>query len=133
TKNKTKPVIRNVMIALITLPNANVTPFVGDQSRIESAPSKSEVPVIIATNQPISGVIKPCTTWFTMLVNALPITTPTARSKTSPRMMNSLNSLIMNDPPFFYLSLVYRKIKNKKTIYAFSRLFLLIKNIYAIL
>ncbi|MBK4815493.1 hypothetical protein CU026_2305 [Enterococcus faecium] len=41
--------------------------------------------------------------------------------------------MIMNDPPFFYLSLVYRKIKNKKTIYAFSRLFLLIKNIYAIL
>lgn len=49
----------NVMIALITSPKAKVTPLVGNQSKIEGAPYRSEVPVTIATIQPTSGVISP--------------------------------------------------------------------------
>ena len=45
--------------------------------------------------RPIGGMITFSTSEVTILPKAAPITTPTARSTTLPRMANSLNSLII--------------------------------------
>ena len=81
------------MTELITVPNLNVEPEIVT-SRTDSMPARSPPPDRRPTAMPMSGVIKPSTIPVTMAVNAPPITTPTARSSTFPRMMNSLNSLI---------------------------------------
>ena len=44
---------------------------------------------------PTSGMMMPSTSDETILPNAAPMTTPTARSSTLPLAMNSLNSLTM--------------------------------------
>src|SRR5690554_5519413 len=46
-------------------------------------------------SQPIGGMITLSTSEVTILPNAAPMTTPTARSTTLPRIANSRNSLIM--------------------------------------
>ena len=75
-----------------TEPKLNVTPLMGAQSSTDSELSKSVPPLMRPTTKPMSGVIRPSTMPFTIAVNALPITTPTDRSSTLPRMINSLNS-----------------------------------------
>lgn len=47
------------------------------------------------TSSAIKGLMKPSTIAVTMAVNAVPMTTATAKSMTFPRNKNSLNSLII--------------------------------------
>jgi len=53
----------------------------------------------LPSNTPIGGITISLTSDVTIFPNAAPITIPTARSSTLPRMMNSLNSLNMAVPP----------------------------------
>ncbi len=62
---------------------------------------------IFPNTQPIAGIIKSSTREVTILPNAAPITTQTARSTTLPFIANSLNSLTI---------LIRKKIKNKSQI-----------------
>lgn len=55
--------------------------------RVKKSPEKSGALKIAE----ISGVIMSATNEFTTAPNAVPITTPTARSTTFPRKMNCLN------------------------------------------
>ena len=51
------------------------------------------------SSNPIGGIMTPSTSDVTILPNAAPITTATARSITFPRAMNSLNSFHMDISP----------------------------------
>src|ERR1700687_2376274 len=57
--------------------------------RLMNKPEKSTLP----SNLPIGGMIRSSTSEDTTLPKATAIITPTAKSKTLPRMANSLNSL----------------------------------------
>ena len=52
--------------------------------------------------RPTMGMMMSFTSEFTMAVKAPPTATPTARSTTEPRLMNSINSL--RKPPLFSLT-----------------------------
>ena len=60
-------------------------------ARVHVRSEKSTLPI----SRPIGGMMIFSTSAVTILPNAAPMTTPTARSMTLPRMANSLNSLIM--------------------------------------
>src|SRR5690606_19892101 len=59
--------------------------------RVQAMSEKSTPP----SSRPIGGMITLSTSEVTILPNAAPMTTPTARSTTLPRIANSLNSVIM--------------------------------------
>src|ERR1700684_221215 len=57
----------------------------------------------VLNSAPMAGLMTPVTTVVTMLLNAAPMTTATARSITLPRRMNSLKPLNTSTPYFFEL------------------------------
>src|ERR1019366_6191941 len=54
--------------------------------------------VAVLNSAPIAGLMTPVTTVVTMLLNAAPMTTATARSMTLPRRTNSLKPLSTHTP-----------------------------------
>jgi hypothetical protein len=83
-KNSTVATIRNVISALMNSPYRKTLPLI-----VKVSPEKSGSPSMAAIN----GVSRDLTRELTTAVNAVPITTATARSTRLPRRMNSRNSL----------------------------------------
>ncbi len=65
---------------------------------------------------PIKGLIKLEVNDLTMVVNAEPMITPTAKSKTLPLEMNALNSLNKLQTSFHYVTTFNTNIKNYKEL-----------------
>ena len=86
-KNTAEATRMNDMNVLIKCPYANLLPFITNES-----PEKSGSLAIA----PMSGVSISDTKAVTIVPNAAPITTPTARSTTLPRSKNCLNSFNIN-------------------------------------
>lgn len=85
TKKNTAPATSKKEIrALIKCPYINLLPF-----SVNVSPPKSGTFAIAEIN----GVNKSATSAFTIVPNAAPTTTPTAKSTTFPRSRNCLNSL----------------------------------------
>src|SRR5699024_1123197 len=84
--NTAKPIIKKSIIDCMNTPY--VTPFHCQEDAKSVSPN----------NSPINGIMILPTNESTILPNAAPITTATARSNTFPRIINSLNSLIIFSP-----------------------------------
>lgn len=98
-RKTTKAMMRKLTVFWMKLPYFRVAPF--------SPPKKLGIVTerVVKLKPPpmrlTIGMMMSLTTEFTMAVKAEPITTPTARSMTLPRLMNSVNSFLKEPPLVF--------------------------------